>query len=93
MTASSSNRSLRFGLAAVLCAVWVWMTVQWSGYPNGAAATQLGLVGFAALGLAAWVTPIDWRVMRLVIRIFGTIIGVLAIALCAWLELLLRNGL
>ena len=86
-------RSLRFGLVVILSAAWLWSMIRWRGHPNGAGVTLMGLLGFAGLGLAAWIAPIEQRSIRITIRVFGAIVGVVALGLFAWLEILLRNGL
>jgi hypothetical protein len=93
MTIAQHARTIRFGLAILLYAAWAYGVVQWIGHPNGASAMLVGLIGFALFGVAAWIAPIEQRSLRTTIRAFGTIVGVVALALFAWLLLLLRNGL
>ena len=93
MTIAQHARTIRFGLAILLYAAWAYGVVQWIGHPNGAQAMLIGLIGFTLFGVAAWIAPIEQRSLRVSIRVFGTIVGVLAVLLFAWLMLLLRNGL
>lgn len=93
MTIVQDTRTFRFGFAALLCAAWFYGIAQWLQHTNGAWATLVGLLGFVLLGVAAWIAPIVHRGLRITVRIFGTIIGGLAMALFAGLIVLLRNGL
>ena len=86
-------RSLRRGITLVLAAACLLAAIRWMVRPNGAGATLSALLGFAALGVATWVAPIEHRVERRVIRVLGTLIGLGALALYAGLVILLRNGL
>jgi hypothetical protein len=87
------SRWLRSGLAAVLVAAWVYCLLQWREHPQGATASIVGLIGFAALGLAALIAPFAGRAVRIVARVVGWVIFLGALSLDTVLIVMLRNGL
>jgi hypothetical protein len=84
---------LRLMSAATLLVAWAYTLHGWIKYPRGAAATELGLIGFVALGLACWVIPIEHNALRIALRGLGTLVGLIAFGLCTVLAGALRNGL
>ena len=83
----------RYLLAAALLAAWVCALRGWIEFPRGASATEVGLIGFVALGLASWAILIEHRGLRIALRGLGTLVALIAFALCVVLEEALRNGL
>jgi hypothetical protein len=82
---------LRILVATVCFALFVYGFAEYVNYPRGAVATLEGLMGFVALGLVPWIAPPNFA--SRILRIVGTIISVVALALFVLLYEALRNGL
>jgi hypothetical protein len=74
---------LRILVATVCFALFVYGFAEYVDFPKGATATLKGLMGFVALGLVPWIAPPNFA--STILRIVGTIISVVALALFALL--------
>jgi hypothetical protein len=83
----------RYLVAAALLAAWAYALHGWIEYPRGAGETEIGLIGFAAFGLAGWAIPVEHGVSRIALRGLGTLVGLVAFGLYIVLIGALRNGL
>ena len=82
---------LRILVATVCFALFVYGFAEYVDFPKGARATLEGLMGFVALGLVPWIAPPSFA--SRILRIVGTIISVVALALFVLLYGALQNGL
>jgi hypothetical protein len=83
--------SLRILVATVCFSLFVYGFAEYVHYPKGATAALEGLMGFVALGLVPWIAPPNFASRSL--RIVGTIISVVALALFVFWYVVLQNGL
>jgi hypothetical protein len=78
-------------IVIALVGLWLYGLIAWGSYPNGAAATLKGLIGFMALGLTPWIArPAEGAKF---FRVAGTVTILVAFALFLSLYLMLQGGL
>jgi uncharacterized membrane protein YccC len=82
---------LRIFVATVCFALFAYGSAEYVDFPKGATATLEGLMGFVALGLVPWIAPPNFA--STILRIVGTIISVVAMALFVFLYGAMQNGL
>jgi hypothetical protein len=82
---------LRILVATICFALFVYCFAEYVAYPKYARTILEALMGFVALGLVPWIAPLNFA--SRILRIVGTIISVVALALFVFLYGAFLNGL
>jgi hypothetical protein len=77
--------SLRVIVVMGLCLAWLLAFSHWVLNPYGPWGLTLGLLAFVGLGVAAWIAPFQSRSERTMIRAVGTVVGMVALLVGAFL--------
>ena len=89
---SGTTRIIRFVLAAVLLATWVYWLHQWQQFPRDSMVVMGALLGFEALAFAAWICPVEPQRLRVAVRTIGAVIGAMGAIVSMVLNELVMQG-